>query len=248
MALAPAPGAGVEPVDHVSHSGSWTNPQNWSSSVPNGVGGVANLWTVEGGTIDLGSSQVTLSTLSLHSTGTTSYDIIATAGGSLVLQGSGGQPATVVVLGGSHTIAAPVTLSTPTDVAIDNSTESLAITGAIGGSGALNLSGNGTLVLSGSDNYGGGTIVESGTLVVNQSAAIPYGSSLTVEQAARLFSAVSTAALANGAPLAAASDKAVAAVPEPGTAVLLAIAGLTIGLAGWRRSHRRRVHSSPAIG
>ena len=74
------------------------------------------------------------------------------------MQGSGGGlPANAEVLGGNQMIAAAVSLSSSTDVAIDNSTGSLAITGAISGSGGLNLSGNGTLILSGSDSYSGGT-------------------------------------------------------------------------------------------
>ena len=181
MALAPAAVPVFPQWIKSAKSLSWTGSQNWSPAVvPNGVGAVANLWTLGGGTIDLGSTHVTLSTLSLNSTGTTSYDVIATAGGSLVLQGSGGLAANVDVLGGSQTIAAAVTLSTSTDVAINNSTDRLAITGAISGSGALNLSGSGTLVLSGSDTYSGGTNVEGGTLIFKGSAVLPAGTSLTV--------------------------------------------------------------------
>ncbi len=187
--------------------------------MPNGVGAVADLWTLGGGTIDLGSSKVTLSALSLYSTGATSYDIIATAGGSLVLQGSGGLPANVVVVGGKQMIAAPVTLSTPADVAIDNSTDSLAISGAISGSGALNLSGNGTLVLSGSDSYSGGTVVQSGTLVFDSSDSIRDGSRLTVGANASVI--FGSAASGEAASLAAAVP-----VPEPGTLMLLAAVAL----------------------
>ena len=219
---------------------SWTGSQNWSPAVvPNGVGAVANLWTLGGGTIDLGSTHVTLSTLSLNSTGTTSYDVIATAGGSLVLQGSGGLAANVDVLGGSQTIAAAVTLSTSTDVAINNSTDRLAITGAISGSGALNLSGSGTLVLSGSDTYSGGTNVEGGTLIFKGRRGAPRGDELDRRSRRghdlRFVGSRMRRPLPTRAPRSAAGQ---CAVPEPGTAVLLAIAGMSLGLAGWRRSRQ----------
>ena len=44
---------------------------------------------------------------------------------------------------------------------------------------------NGTLILSGSDDYTGGTIVEAGTLIVSNADALPTGTSLTVAQAQR---------------------------------------------------------------
>ena len=47
-------------------------------------------------------------------------------------------------------------------------------------SAALSLSGDGQLILSGTDNYTGGTTVSGGTLYVTKSSALPDGSSLTV--------------------------------------------------------------------
>ena len=182
--MAPAPGPAVPALPQwmkFSPSGSWADSLSWSSSsTPSGVGAAALLWTLGGGTIDLASSRVTLSALSLYSTGTTSYDLIATAHGSFVLQGSGGLPANLVVVGGNQTIAAPITLATSTDVAVDNSRDTLAITGAISGSGALNLSsGSGMLVLSGSDNYSGATTISGGVLQASFGVGLPTATSLT---------------------------------------------------------------------
>ena len=82
----------------------------------------------------------------------------------------------------------------------------------------------GTLVLSGTDSYSGGTIVESGTLVATNLRAIADGSNLTVGNAAAFPAAV----VATGdAPI----GSLAAAVPEPGGLALVAavIAGLFAG-------------------
>ena len=49
-----------------------------------------------------------------------------------------------------------------------------------GGTLGLIVNGQGTLVLSGSNSYSGGTTVEDGILDATNSTALPYGSSLTV--------------------------------------------------------------------
>ena len=45
---------------------------------------------------------------------------------------------------------------------------------------ALSLDGPGTLVLSGTNSYSGGTAVTAGTLIVTSAAGLPGGTSLTV--------------------------------------------------------------------
>jgi autotransporter-associated beta strand protein len=54
------------------------------------------------------------------------------------------------------------------------------VTSAIGGSGSLNKTGSGTMVLSGANNYSGSTIVSAGTLQISSSNHVPNGSALTV--------------------------------------------------------------------
>ena len=86
---------------------------------------------------------------------------------------------------------------------------------------------NGTLILSGSDSYTGGTTVNAGTLIATSNAALPAGTSLTVGAGGTLIFDPSLA----GSPVAGSSGGAVAAVPEPGTLVLL----LTAAIRGiWR--------------
>jgi autotransporter-associated beta strand protein len=92
----------------------------------------------------------------------------------------------------------------------------------------------GTLILSGSDSYTGGTIVEAGTLEVTTAAALPTGTSLTVGAGgAFIFD-----------PMASTSSPAISTVPEPSTIALLLIGA--IGLLGyvWRRGRNRRARDS----
>ena len=113
-----------------------------------------------------------------------------------------------------------------------NSSFSGQITG-IGG--ALVKTGGGMLVLSGTDTYTGGTDVEGGTLYVANSSAIDDGTSLIV-------GANGTVVIGSpdGATLAATSHAAspagvIAAVPEPGAAALLSVAGILMAAAAWRK-------------
>ena len=54
------------------------------------------------------------------------------------------------------------------------------VTSAIGGSGSLNKTGSGTMVLGASETYGGNTNVSAGTLQINASNRVPDASNLTV--------------------------------------------------------------------
>ena len=56
---------------------------------------------------------------------------------------------------------------------------------SISGSGSLVIDGPASLILSGSNDYSGGTTVESGCLCIAASAALPAGGSLTVAPAGR---------------------------------------------------------------
>ena len=89
----------------------------------------------------------------------------------------------------------------------------------------------GTLILSGSDGYTGGTFVTAGTLEVTTVAALPGGSSLTIgANAAFVLDPAGTAA-----PLAASPAGSVAPVPEPGTLVLLLAGAMLAVFAAWRQ-------------
>ena len=104
--------------------GSWGTATNWIGPVPNGAGHVANFLTElvtpanAPATITLDGNK-TVGTLRFNNTVTNgvnpnSYTITQGTGGTLSILGGGGTPASIEVLAGTHTIAAPLRLSTST--------------------------------------------------------------------------------------------------------------------------------------
>jgi len=108
--------------------------------------------------------------------------------------------------------------------------DTLSLSGNLSGSGSLAKIGDGVLILSGNNNYAGGTEVQAGTLEISSAAALPDGTSLSIATGGT-FVFDPTAAVAPFVP----SPAAVVAVPEPGTLALLA-AGLVVGIGmTWRK-------------
>jgi autotransporter-associated beta strand protein len=220
-----------------SSSGSlWAGHGNWIDI--NGVSGAPGTFAgyddvdaaVLGGTgsvttISLSGANPSLKSLSL---GGANYTL---TGGTLHLNSDSGV-ATLSAPSGIETLESQLSLS------LDSSADfapafgaSITIAGPITGSGGIHLVDAGTLTLSGSNNYGGETIVAAGTLVIADAAALVDGSSLSVGSAAA-FSALQPAA----GPLGAGTF---APVPEPGTTVLFVTAAL--GVAVYRGMRRRAI-------
>ena len=204
--------------------GSWKNAANWSSQIgPNGAGLRAVLGSSPTASclITLDGSQ-TVGSLTFNN-GTAGYTLSAGSGGMLTLNNSGGTGSQILVFAGTHSITAPVGIANGNLTVTESSLGRLAISGNISDDNNLESltlggDGSGVLVLSGTNTYGGGTIVTAGKLIVTNPAALPSGGSLAVgANAATIF----------GGPVV--PDSQAATVPEPSTLALLALAA-AIGL------------------
>ena len=243
-------------------SGSWTTPTNWIGTLPGTAAGqkaIINAPTIQQVTITLDSPQ-TLGALTLGNSqsSTSGYTLATGIAGSLTMATSDGSAAVITVTDGSHVIQANVVLagsltiapSTGSTLEIDgNMSESLS------GSGSLLLADAGTLILGGTNSFTGGTVVETGTLILTNNAALAEGSSLTIGDAAA-FSAeelrvegressgtptLNSQLSTLNSPLAA--SPSITPVPEPGTLLLLLAFGLWSAVTCHRFSRRRKVGS-----
>jgi len=156
-----------------SGGGSWSVLGNWTGGIPQLALDTANF-----------NGAIThTSTVSLNgnrSVGTLNFDnsnqyVIAqgTGSGTLTLDAGGSNTSTINVSLGTHTISAPVDFNTNTTVTVNNAGNTLNISGNITGIGDLDVAGNGTVDLSGTNSYVGGTTVSSGVLVVGSATALP---------------------------------------------------------------------------
>jgi autotransporter-associated beta strand protein len=196
--------------------------------------------TVGGGTLTLGNTAALLeSTLDTSGAGLLSFGSLtaATLGG---LQGSGN-----LTLG--NTAGAGVSLT------VGNNSASTTFNGSLSGSGSLIEAGSGTLTLTASNRYSGGTSIGGGVLAAENASAIPGGSLLSIGAngsavlgtpgateplgvlsggAGPLGSQPSTSGMATAIPALGGSANA---TPEPDTLALLAAAA-ACGLAAlWRK-------------
>jgi autotransporter-associated beta strand protein len=135
--------------------------------------------------------------------------------------------AQIDVTGGSHSISADLIMNGNLRVSTSSGTTLMIHSISDNSTGkSLQLSGGGTLVLTGSASYTGSTIVEAGNLFVTSSHAIADGTSLTVGNPSMFLSAV-VPSPTNGASVILASSPA-NPVPEPATAWLLVAAATTV--------------------
>ncbi len=178
--------AADQAVWNSSANGSWDNNGNWktatagASAAAPGLRGIAGdtvlFASVAGNVARLDGADPSIAAITFNNAAV-SYTVAQGSGGSLTLQGDTG--ATVSVLAGNHAISAPLHLASDTTFSAA-AASSLTVTGAMDGSGSLAVSGGGTVYLSGSNHYTGGTWVAGGALIITTVAALPDGGSLVV--------------------------------------------------------------------
>ena len=183
-----------------------------------------------------------------------------TSSASALILGSGafGSASLTVASGATFSALGPITVNSPAVFNIsggsaiiqgllagnvtDDSTlefvpaQSFNYTGDISGSGNLMKDGPLSLILSGSNTYAGGTMVDDGMLYATNSDALPNESSLTVGAGGMfIFDPSAAGASLSTIPSRGASPGLTAVpVPEPGTFVLLGVAAFVAAAATWR--------------
>jgi len=197
---------------------SWANSANWTF----GDKPRANVSAVFSGnataSITLDEPQTTNGIVFNNSAG--SCVISAGNSGSLTL----GDGVNAAQISSSNSNAISANISIPKDLVVAGGT--LAISGNISGTGGLVETGNGLLVLSGTDNWAGGTQVLSGTVEIKKSCSLPNNSRLVVGGGG-VFIFDPTVSCA--------PSQATQQIPEPGTFALLISAIIAGGIFLLRR-------------
>jgi autotransporter-associated beta strand protein len=222
----------------------WTTAGNWTNgggSPPSGAAIVLGDSHSTSGSVDLVSAAPSISHLTFGANKVMTITDNAAGGGRLTLD-NGINPAAVVVSASGDTIDAKVSVRLDSDARITTggSGDSLTIAGDISDGTAahgIEKDGTGTLVLSGSNTYTGGTTVAAGTLVVDSRAAMADGSNLKIGAESSVFFGAATAepGLLQAAPLTGTS-----AVPEPESFAIVA-AGAAAAVVARRQRTRRKV-------
>jgi hypothetical protein len=163
------------------NSGSWGTPANWSNAyVPHVAGDAANFaGATATSTVTLDGAR-SVGSMSFDSSGY-SYTIAAGSGGALTFD-NGSSAATLTDYAGAHIISANAVLNSNTTVSVINFGDSVTFSGNISGAGGLTVTnpGDGDVIVSGTNNYGGGTTVTAGNLQLASATALPTGTALTL--------------------------------------------------------------------
>ncbi len=237
-------GAGTWIVSNTANSfsgGTTINSGLLISKAPAALGATGSALNLAGGTLDIqtdtsinalnttvsGNATIESDRLTPASPGITQNlgslsigtDTLSVAAGGNV---SGGTPA--VAFNGVTTLTGSATFSPAAGT-------TLTLSGSVNGAFGINMSGAGTMVLSGTNGYTGDTVVTNGTLIATNNEAFLDGSNLTVGNAGAFPAAIVPG---NASPAAA----PVSPVPEPGTLVLVAAGAIALLGYGSRRQKK----------
>lgn len=174
---------------NVDANGLWTTGVNWSPSEP----------TAAGDTASFGAAITAPRTVTLDANrtiGNVTFNnanayTIAPAAAEVLTIGNGTENKTLQVTTGSHTIAAALVLSATTITTDIAPGQSLTLSGPVSGTAALTKGVSaGTLVLTGSNSYSGGTNIDVGT--VEFSANSLGGTAVTINGGTLRYAAGNT--------------------------------------------------------
>ena len=170
--------SGAAPVYwNVDAAGAWSTGGNWvGNTAPNAIGAFAAFGG--GGTAITAPRTVTVDapftagTVSFNNA-TNAFTLAAGAGANITLD-NGASGSFVTDSAGSHTIQAPLTLTTNgATFTVTGDGDTLTASGAIGGSGTgLVKGGVGTLALTGTNTYTGGTLISAGKVQINSADSL----------------------------------------------------------------------------
>lgn len=173
-------------------STNWNTPGNWSpATVPNNVGDIANIdsTTTPNFAITIANDTITLGQLNIDSS--LNYTL-SNGSGHFVLDVTSGSAAITIANSngnGTHTIAAPLTLSDALTIT-QGSTANFEISGVITGSLGMTKEGNGVLVLSGNNaaSYTGQLSINTGTVSIAADSNLgAAGTALTMSNGILLY-------------------------------------------------------------
>jgi fibronectin-binding autotransporter adhesin len=151
--------AGLVAEWNVTGGGSWGTASNWTPSEPDAATATAYF-----GPKITANSTVTLNAPktvgAMVFNNANSYTI---AGASTLTIGDGSSARAIQVSNGTHTISTGLVLASNTTFEVATS-QSMAVSGQISGTGSLTKTSGGTLVLSGTNSYTGDTAINGGVL------------------------------------------------------------------------------------
>ena len=162
--------------------------------------------------------------------------VIGSSGGSTLTFSNTAGAATISNSGGNHTVAAPILLASNLSITASHGSilNLVGGIGDLGGNDSLSLNGGGTLILSGSNGYGGGTTALSGTLELTDAAALPSTGVLTIGDGTQVV-LTSNPVITQSVGYSLMRAGTIAPVPEPSTLLLLAAAAVGLAAGAWRR-------------
>jgi fibronectin-binding autotransporter adhesin len=162
---------------------------DWSVGNPSATGGNWNNYkpTVAGDAALFGSTITAPATINVdtpHSVAflrfnnTNTVTIGSSASSNLTID-NGTAIGVIAVSSGSHVIAENVTLASAVSIAPSTGT-TLTISGALSGSGSVQMIGTGNLILSNANSFSGSTIINSGTLSLSGSGSLNSASTIAI--------------------------------------------------------------------